>query len=61
MRKRTMSAMAPKRIQVQLSKELYDWLEKKQKEDEKQNGYKPSLSSEIFAYIYMAYKKEKNR
>lgn len=51
----------PKRIQVQLSQELYDWLVSKQDQDEEQTGIRPTLSAEIFAYVYMAHKKEKER
>ena len=45
-----------KRVQVTLSDELYEWLKKQQIEDEKNDGIKPSLSAEIFAYVHMAYK-----
>lgn len=51
----------PKRIQVQLSQELYDWLVLKQDQDEKETGMRPTLSAEVFAYVHMAHKKEKER
>jgi hypothetical protein len=56
----SMVVKGPKRIQVQLSKELYDWLKEKQDQDEEEMGMRPSMSAEIFAYVHMAYKKEKN-
>jgi hypothetical protein len=47
-----------KRVQVTLTPEVYDWLLTKQKADEEDSGIRPSLSSEIFAYCYIAMKKD---
>jgi Holliday junction resolvasome RuvABC DNA-binding subunit len=49
----------PKRIQVQLSQELYDWLKRKQDQDEAETGMRPTMSAEVFAYVYLGYKRER--